>query len=70
MAIPARVIRELPKLTWRGLFAPCEAAPVDGDEAPAKVAKKAPAKKAASTAAAKPKTAAKKAAPKAKSDEK
>ncbi|MDZ4368643.1 MAG: 50S ribosomal protein L21 [Afipia sp.] len=46
------------------------AAPVDGDEAPAKVAKKAPAKKAASTAAAKPKTAAKKAAPKAKSDEK
>jgi large subunit ribosomal protein L21 len=48
-----------------------ETAPVDGDEAPAKVAKKAPAKKAASTtAAAKPKTAAKKAAPKAKSDEK
>ena len=47
-----------------------EAAPVDGDEAPAKVAKKAPAKKAAATAAAKPKTAAKKAAPKAKSDKK
>lgn len=33
MAIPARVIRELPKLTWRGLFAPCEAAPVDGAHA-------------------------------------
>ena len=48
-----------------------EAAPVDGDEAPAKVAKKAPAKKAVAKApakaAAKPKTAAKKAAPKAKS---
>lgn len=29
MAIPARVIRDLPKLTWRGLFAPCEAAPVE-----------------------------------------
>jgi hypothetical protein len=29
MAIPARVIRDLPKLTWRGLFAPCESAPVD-----------------------------------------
>ena len=28
MALPSRVIRELPKLTWRGLFAPCEAAPV------------------------------------------
>ena len=51
-----------------------EAAPVDGDEAPAKVAKKAPAKKAVAKApakaAAKPKTAAKKAAPKAKSDKK
>jgi len=45
-----------------------EAAPVDGDEAPAKVAKKAPAKKAAPKAAAK--TAAKKAAPKTKSDKK
>ena len=42
-----------------------EAAPVDGDQAPAKVAKKA-----APKAAAKPKTAAKKAAPKAKSDKK
>ncbi|CAN5285450.1 hypothetical protein BH10PSE11_BH10PSE11_39300 [soil metagenome] len=44
-----------------------EAAPVDGDEAPAKVAKKAPAKKAAPKAAVKKapaKTAAKKAAPK------
>jgi large subunit ribosomal protein L21 len=44
-----------------------EAAPVDGDEAPAKVAKKAPAKKTAPKAAVKKapaKTAAKKAAPK------
>jgi large subunit ribosomal protein L21 len=44
-----------------------EAAPVDGDEAPAKVAKKAPAKKAVPKAAVKKapaKTAAKKAAPK------
>ena len=44
-----------------------EAAPVDGDEAPAKVAKKAPAKKAAPKAAVKKapaKTAARKAAPK------
>ena len=44
-----------------------EAAPVDGDEAPAKVAKKAPVKKAAPKAAVKKapaKTAAKKAAPK------
>ena len=50
-----------------------EAAPVEGDEAPAKVAKKAPAKKAAPKAAAKKapaKTAAKKAAPKTKSDKK
>jgi large subunit ribosomal protein L21 len=51
-----------------------EAAPVDGDEAPAKVAKKAPAKKAAAKSPAKteakPKAAAKKAAPKAKSDKK
>jgi len=51
-----------------------ETAPVDGDEAPAKVVKKAPAKKAVAKApakaAAKPKTAAKKAAPKAKSDKK
>jgi large subunit ribosomal protein L21 len=48
-----------------------ETAPVDGDEAPAKVVKKAPAKKAVAKAPAKaaaPKTAAKKAAPKAKSD--
>lgn len=29
MAIPARVIQGLPKLKWRGLSAPCEAAPVD-----------------------------------------
>ena len=35
MAIPARVIRDLPKLTWRGLFAPCEAAPVDFSHAQA-----------------------------------
>ncbi|MES2166452.1 MAG: 50S ribosomal protein L21 [Pseudomonadota bacterium] len=51
-----------------------EAPAAEGDEAPAKVAKKAPAKKAAAKApakaAAKPKTAAKKAAPKAKSDKK
>lgn len=33
MALPSRVIRELPKLTWRGLFAPCEAAPVKGAHA-------------------------------------
>ncbi len=33
MALPSRVIRGLPKLTWRGLFAPCEAAPVKGAHA-------------------------------------
>ncbi len=35
MALPSRVIRDLPKLTWRGLFAPCEAAPVDFSHAQA-----------------------------------